>query len=191
MSRCTKPHNNSLDRDWYILYLINCTTYFSPLFRERHHLPWPLPGTSDWSTAYHRLQDVLQGTVPISRPPSIIQSVLVYPMRPPLYRHVSMHAQWYWGLLFCKYQFILFPLLTHTHTHTHTQSTSPTDGSEEPYILNVPLGVISHVEKIGRSRNKKENAYGLEIFCKVIKNLCLNEVLLWRYWYAYISHKKK
>ena len=120
MSRCTKPHNNSLDRDWYILYLINCTTYFSPLFRERHHLPWPLPGTSDWSTAYHRLQDVLQGTVPISRPPSIIQSVLVYPMRPPLYRHVSMHAQWYWGLLFCKYQFILFPLLTHTHTHTHS-----------------------------------------------------------------------
>ncbi|XP_064390000.1 myotubularin-related protein 2-like [Halichondria panicea] len=51
------------------------------------------------------------------------------------------------------------------------KSTSPTDGSEEPYILNVPLGVISHVEKIGRSRNKKENAYGLEIFCKDMRTL--------------------
>ena len=50
----------------------------------------------------------------------------------------------------------------------YVQSTTPTDEGEEQYILNVPLGVISHVEKIGRSRNKKENAYGLEIFCKVI-----------------------
>lgn len=38
---------------------------------------------------------------------------------------------------------------------------------QEAYILNVPLGVISHVEKIGRSRSKGENAYGLEVFCKV------------------------
>ena len=35
------------------------------------------------------------------------------------------------------------------------------------YILNVPLGVITHVEKIGRSRSRGENAYGLEVFCKV------------------------
>ncbi len=76
------------------------------------------------------------------------------------------------------YCFVSISLFYFLSSHTHTQSTSPTDGSEEPYILNVPLGVISHVEKIGRSRNKKENAYGLEIFCKVIKNLCLNEVLL-------------
>ena len=39
---------------------------------------------------------------------------------------------------------------------------------QEAYILNVPLGVISHVEKIGRSRSKGENAYGLEVFCKVL-----------------------
>ena len=37
----------------------------------------------------------------------------------------------------------------------------------DPYILNVPLGCISHVEKMGRSRNKGEHSYGLEIHCKV------------------------
>ncbi len=41
------------------------------------------------------------------------------------------------------------------------------DKSEEPYVLNIPLGCISHVEKMGRSRNKGEHSYGLEIFCKV------------------------
>ncbi len=33
--------------------------------------------------------------------------------------------------------------------------------------MNVPLGCIRHVEKMGRSRNKGEHAYGLEIHCKV------------------------
>jgi hypothetical protein len=45
------------------------------------------------------------------------------------------------------------------------------DDKAEAYILNVPLGVISHVEKIGRSRSKGENAYGLEVFCKDIRTL--------------------
>ena len=35
-------------------------------------------------------------------------------------------------------------------------------------MLNVPLGCISHVEKMGRSRNKGEHSYGLEIYCKVL-----------------------
>lgn len=39
--------------------------------------------------------------------------------------------------------------------------------AEDPYILSVPLGSISHVEKMGRSRNKGEHSYGLEIYCKV------------------------
>lgn len=58
-----------------------------------------------------------------------------------------------------------------TDYKVYFKSTSPNDDSEEPYILNVPLGVISHVEKIGRSRNKKENTYGLEIFCKDMRTL--------------------
>ena len=39
---------------------------------------------------------------------------------------------------------------------------------QEAYVLNVPLGVISYVEKIGHSRSEGENAYGLEVFCKVL-----------------------
>lgn len=45
------------------------------------------------------------------------------------------------------------------------------DDKGVPYILNVPLGVISHVEKIGRSRSRGENAYGLEVFCKDMRTL--------------------
>ncbi|CAI8029271.1 Myotubularin-related protein 2 [Geodia barretti] len=48
---------------------------------------------------------------------------------------------------------------------------SPSDDKAEEYILHVPLGVISHVEKMGRSRSKGENAYGLEIFCKDMRTL--------------------
>ena len=49
---------------------------------------------------------------------------------------------------------------------------------QEEYVLHVPLGVIAHVEKMGRSRSKGENAYGLEIFCKVLSNaLCACLVL--------------
>ena len=42
--------------------------------------------------------------------------------------------------------------------------------SEPPYSLEVPLGTIQRVEKIGRSKSKGENAYGLEICCKVCVN---------------------
>lgn len=42
---------------------------------------------------------------------------------------------------------------------------------DEPYVLNVPLGCISHVEKMGRSRNKGEHSYGLEIYCKDMRTL--------------------
>ena len=38
---------------------------------------------------------------------------------------------------------------------------------EPNYSLEVPLGTIQRVEKIGRLRSKGENAYGLEICCKV------------------------
>ena len=50
-----------------------------------------------------------------------------------------------------------------------SQALPSSDKTGDPYILNVPLGVISHVEKIGRSRSRGEDAYGLEIHCKVLK----------------------
>ncbi|KAL5488677.1 hypothetical protein EMCRGX_G017654 [Ephydatia muelleri] len=42
---------------------------------------------------------------------------------------------------------------------------------DNPLILDVPLGAISHVEKMGRSRAKGENAYGLQVFCKDLRVL--------------------
>ncbi len=38
---------------------------------------------------------------------------------------------------------------------------------ETPVTLDVPLGVISRVEKMGGASSRGENSYGLEITCKV------------------------
>ena len=38
---------------------------------------------------------------------------------------------------------------------------------DPPLILDVPLGVISRVEKVGNHSSRGENAYGIEIFTKV------------------------
>ncbi len=40
-----------------------------------------------------------------------------------------------------------------------------------PLVLDVPLGFVSRVEKVGGQRSSGENAYGLEIFCKDIRSL--------------------
>ena len=42
---------------------------------------------------------------------------------------------------------------------------------EYPLILDVPLGFVSRVEKVGGQRSSGENAYGLEIYCKDIRSL--------------------
>ncbi|KAG9510805.1 Myotubularin-related protein 2, partial [Fragariocoptes setiger] len=38
-------------------------------------------------------------------------------------------------------------------------------------VIDMPLGFISRVEKIGGSTSKRENAYGLELLCKDMRNL--------------------
>ncbi|XP_059384788.1 myotubularin-like isoform X3 [Carassius carassius] len=43
--------------------------------------------------------------------------------------------------------------------------------SESPVTLDVPLGVISRVEKMGGASSRGENSYGLEITCKDMRNL--------------------
>ncbi|KTF82048.1 hypothetical protein cypCar_00012217 [Cyprinus carpio] len=42
---------------------------------------------------------------------------------------------------------------------------------ETPVTLDVPLGVISRVEKMGGASSRGENSYGLEITCKDMRNL--------------------
>ncbi|XP_043101080.1 myotubularin isoform X1 [Puntigrus tetrazona] len=43
--------------------------------------------------------------------------------------------------------------------------------SDTPVTLDVPLGVISRVEKMGGASSRGENSYGLEITCKDMRNL--------------------
>ncbi|XP_041359915.1 myotubularin-related protein 2-like [Gigantopelta aegis] len=42
---------------------------------------------------------------------------------------------------------------------------------ESPYILDVPLCVINRVDKIGGATSRGENAYGIDILCKDMRNL--------------------
>ena len=44
---------------------------------------------------------------------------------------------------------------------------------EPPLILDVPLGVVSRVEKVGGATSRGENSYGIEILCKVTRALQL------------------
>ena len=45
----------------------------------------------------------------------------------------------------------------------------PNQYKDHPMLLEVPLGFISRVEKVGGQRSTGENAYGIEIFCKDIR----------------------
>ncbi|GBP77936.1 Myotubularin-related protein 2 [Eumeta japonica] len=47
----------------------------------------------------------------------------------------------------------------------------PTDVSAQQGILSVPLGVVSRIEKVGGATSKGENSYGIEVFCKDMRNL--------------------
>jgi len=42
---------------------------------------------------------------------------------------------------------------------------------DSPLILDVPLGFVSKVEKIGRARTSAEGNYGLDIICKDVRNI--------------------
>ncbi|XP_063868325.1 myotubularin-related protein 2-like isoform X5 [Scylla paramamosain] len=44
--------------------------------------------------------------------------------------------------------------------------------TDPPFELEVPLGVVSRIEKVGGANTSRgENSYGIEIFCKDIRNL--------------------
>lgn len=38
-------------------------------------------------------------------------------------------------------------------------------------VVDVPLGVVSRVEKVGGVSSRGENSYGIDIFCKDMRNL--------------------
>ncbi|PSN36835.1 Myotubularin-related protein 2 [Blattella germanica] len=42
---------------------------------------------------------------------------------------------------------------------------------DTPYVVDVPLGVVSRIEKVGGASSRGENSYGIEVFCKDMRNL--------------------
>lgn len=47
----------------------------------------------------------------------------------------------------------------------------PNEAASLQSTLSVPLGVVSRIEKVGGASSKGENSYGIEIFCKDMRNL--------------------
>ncbi|XP_068628690.1 myotubularin-related protein 2 [Battus philenor] len=47
----------------------------------------------------------------------------------------------------------------------------PTEATALQSTLSVPLGVVSRIEKVGGASSKGENSYGIEVFCKDMRNL--------------------
>ncbi|CAH2234075.1 myotubularin-related protein 2 [Pararge aegeria] len=47
----------------------------------------------------------------------------------------------------------------------------PTDATSLQTTLSVSLGVVSRIEKVGGASSKGENSYGIEVFCKDMRNL--------------------
>ncbi|XP_042206741.1 myotubularin-related protein 2-like [Homarus americanus] len=52
--------------------------------------------------------------------------------------------------------------------------------TDPPFELEVPLGVVSRIEKVGGANTSRgENSYGIEIFCKDIRNLRFAHKQVW------------
>ncbi|CAG9797932.1 unnamed protein product [Chironomus riparius] len=47
----------------------------------------------------------------------------------------------------------------------------PTEKEAQSQILDVPLGVVSRIEKVGGASSRGENSYGIDILCKDMRNL--------------------
>lgn len=70
----------------------------------------------------------------------------------------------------CPYRGPAFGSLIITNYRLYFRSL-PLRDNDQPVVVDVPLGIISRVEKIGGSTSRGENSYGIEIFCKDMRNL--------------------
>ncbi|EDW28228.1 GL19086 [Drosophila persimilis] len=70
----------------------------------------------------------------------------------------------------CPYRGPVFGALTITNYRLYFRSL-PLRDQGPPVVVDVPLGVIARVEKIGGATSRGENSYGIEIFCKDMRNL--------------------
>lgn len=59
-----------------------------------------------------------------------------------------------------------------TNYRLNFRSQPTNDKQKDPMIVvDVPLGVVSRVEKVGGVSSRGENSYGIDIFCKDMRNL--------------------
>lgn len=60
-----------------------------------------------------------------------------------------------------------------TQSNSSSNSSSDKHSGQQPVVVvvDVPLGVVSRVEKVGGASSRGENSYGIDIFCKDMRNL--------------------
>ena len=61
----------------------------------------------------------------------------------------------------CPYSGRTREVLTVTNYKLHFRSID----RETPYVVEMPLGVVSRIERVGGASSKGENSYGIEFFC--------------------------
>lgn len=71
----------------------------------------------------------------------------------------------------CPYNGPIRGTLTITNYRLHFRSQPNEKQKDQFIVLDVPLGVVSRVEKVGGFRSSGENSYGIDIFCKDMRNL--------------------
>ncbi|XP_041054832.1 myotubularin-related protein 2 isoform X2 [Carcharodon carcharias] len=108
--------------------------------------------SSDFSTDFRVLKDI---------------NKLAQMEEPPLLPEESMKDMAKDVTYICPFTGTLKGTLTVTNYRLYFRSLE----RDPPFVLDVPLGVVSRVEKIGGASSRGENAYGLEIFCKDVRTI--------------------
>lgn len=71
----------------------------------------------------------------------------------------------------CPYSGPVVGTLTITNYRLHFRSNPPASDKDPIVIVDCPLGAVSRVEKVGGASSRGENSYGIDIFCKDMRNL--------------------
>ncbi|KAF5307354.1 hypothetical protein FQR65_LT07071 [Abscondita terminalis] len=94
-------------------------------------------------------------------------NVLIRPDEPPLSPGEKISGQARDVTYLCPYYGPARGILTVTNYKLYFRSVD----RDTPNVVDVPLGVVSRIEKVGGASSRGENAYGIEIFCKDMRNL--------------------
>uniref|UniRef100_A0A0P6J551 phosphatidylinositol-3,5-bisphosphate 3-phosphatase n=1 Tax=Aedes aegypti TaxID=7159 RepID=A0A0P6J551_AEDAE len=70
----------------------------------------------------------------------------------------------------CPYSGPVVGTLTITNYRLHFRS-QPSSDKDPVVIVDCPLGAVSRIEKVGGASSRGENSYGIDIFCKDMRNL--------------------